>query len=80
LFFAMAVTNYLLTDYNAGSCRESGGGTGFQPVSGRSFTGKVHVPLGGGHQIPDRSHNAYEPEAPNPGGQQAAEWAEAEIA
>jgi hypothetical protein len=27
-----------------GSCRECGGGTGFQPVSGRIFMGKMPVP------------------------------------
>ena len=38
-------------------------GTGFQPVSGPSLTGRMPAPQGGRHQFPDMSQNGYVPKA-----------------
>src|SRR4051794_33373863 len=46
---------YLVEKDEDGSCRAGGGGTGFQPVWGRRFTGKMPVPLGGHHPFPHGS-------------------------
>jgi hypothetical protein len=41
-----------LPDNVFGSCGESGGGTGFQPVSVPDFTGKMPVPRAGTTDFP----------------------------